>query len=321
MTDRTRIPFAHLPTPIHRLPRLSKTLNGPEIWVKRDDQTGLAFGGNKTRKLELLVGQAQVEGAQVLLTRGARQSNHCRQTAAAAAHAGIACTLVLTGEPPDEASANLLLDHLLGAEIVWSGADDPEATLQRAYQEKVEAGENAFLIPYGGSNPLGASAYADAMKELSAQGQLFDRIIFATSSGGTQAGMLAGARLYGIEAIIDGISVDKPTGTLAPAVAELATAVLELLGSSAEIDSSEVLVDDRFLGGGYAVMGSLEREAIRFFARTEGLLLDPVYTGRAAGGMLSKIRNGEISTDEKVLFWHTGGTPALFAYGESLLNE
>jgi D-cysteine desulfhydrase family pyridoxal phosphate-dependent enzyme len=320
MTDRARIPLAHLPTPIHPLPRLSQALGGPEIWVKRDDQTGLAFGGNKTRKLELLVAKALAEGAQVLLTRGARQSNHCRQTAAAAAYAGIACTLVLSGDPPSEISANLLLDHLLGAEIVWAGTENPEATLRLAYQEKVDAGENAYLIPYGGSNPLGASAYADAIKELSEQGERFDRIVFATSSGGTQAGLLSGAHLNGVDTIIDGISVDKQAEVLAPSVAALATDVLEILGSSDEITTPEVLVDDRFLGGGYAVVGSLEREAIHVFARTEGLLLDPVYTGRAAGGMLTKIRKGEISSDERVLFWHTGGTPALFAYGESLLD-
>jgi D-cysteine desulfhydrase family pyridoxal phosphate-dependent enzyme len=320
MTDRARIPLAHLPTPIHPLPRLSQALGGPEIWVKRDDQTGLAFGGNKTRKLELLVAKALAEGAQVLLTRGARQSNHCRQTAAAAAYAGIACTLVLSGDPPSEISANLLLDHLLGAEIVWAGTEDPEATLRQAYQEKVDAGENAYLIPYGGSSPLGASAYADAIKELSEQGERFDRIVFATSSGGTQAGLLSGAHLNGVDTIIDGISVDKQAEVLAPSVAALATDVLEILGSSDEITTPEVLVDDRFLGGGYAVVGSLEREAIHVFARTEGLLLDPVYTGRAAGGMLTKIRKGEISSDERVLFWHTGGTPALFAYGESLLD-
>lgn len=321
MIDRPRIPLAHLPTPIHRLPRLSQALGGPELWVKRDDQTGLAFGGNKTRKLELLVKQAQLEGAEVLLTRGARQSNHCRQTAAAAAHAGMACTLVLSGDPPTEASANLLLDYVLGAEIRWSGSNDPEALLQEAYQNTLDAGKKAALIPYGGSSPLGASAYADAVGELLAQGEDFDRIVFATSSGGTQAGLLAGVRLHGLDVRIDGISVDKPAQELAPSVVELANAILPMLGLSGEISVEEVCVDDRFLGGGYAIVGALEREAIQLFARHEGLLVDPVYTGRAAGGMLAKIRSGEIDPGERVLFWHTGGTPALFAFGEAVFKE
>lgn len=321
MIDRPRISLAHLPTPLHPLPRLSQALGGPELWVKRDDQTGLAFGGNKTRKLELLVGQAQVEGAEVLLTRGAPQSNHCRQTAAAAAHAGMACTLILSGDPPPEASANLLLDHILGAEIRWTGSNDPDAVLQKAYDEKLDAGEKAFLIPYGGSSPLGASAYADAVDEVLAQGKHFDRVLFATSSGGTQAGLIAGARKHGLKTIIDGISVDKAASELSPMVAELATSVLDLLKVEASIEQEDVFVDDRFLGDGYAVVSDLEREAIQLFARHEGLLLDPVYTGRAAGGMIAKIRQGEIKPDERVLFWHTGGTPALFAFGGSLLNK
>jgi D-cysteine desulfhydrase family pyridoxal phosphate-dependent enzyme len=319
--DRPRIALADLPTPLHPLPRLSTFIGGPEIWVKRDDQTGLAFGGNKTRKLERLIAQARDDGAEVVLTRGARQSNHCRQTAAAAAYVGMECTLILGGDPPDETNANLLLDHLLGAEIIWSGSDDPQKTLQQAYQEKIEAGTKASLIPYGGSSPLGASAYADAIDELVSQGEQFNRIVFATSSGGTQAGLIAGVKKHGLEMLVDGISVDKQTSELSPLVAKLSTDVLKLLNVEAAIDSSEVLVDDRFLGGGYAVVGSLERKAIRLFARHEGLLLDPVYTGRAAGGLLAKIRSGEISPEERVLFWHTGGTPALFAFADSLLNE
>ena len=319
--NRPKISLAQLPTPLHPLPRLSTFLGGPEIWAKRDDQTGLAFGGNKTRKLERLVGQARDDGAEVLLTRGARQSNHCRQTAAAAAYAGMECTLILSGEPPDDINANLLLDHLLGAEIIWTGSDDPEQTLQHSFQEKLKADKKAFLIPYGGSSPLGASAYADAIDELHAQGERFDRIVFATSSGGTQAGLLSGVQKHSMKMIVDGISVDKPASELAPIIAELSTSVLDLLELGGTIKPDKVMVDDRFLGEGYAVMGALEREAIRLFARYEGLLLDPVYTGRAAGGMLSKIRSGEISANERVLFWHTGGTPALFAFADTLLNE
>ena len=321
MAHRPRMPLAHLPTPLHPLPRLSHALGGPEIWVKRDDQTGLAFGGNKTRKLELLLAQAQADDAEVLLTRGAQQSNHCRQTAAAAANAGMSCTLVLRGDPPPETHANLLLDHLFGAEIIWSGSNDPESVLQQTYHEKMETGLRACLIPYGGSSPLGASAYTDALGELIEQGERFDRIIFATSSGGTQAGLMAGAQLHSLDVIIDGISVDKHAEFLAPMVSQIATTILPLVGASGEITPDDVLVDDRFLGDGYATVGSLERDAIHLFARSEGLLLDPVYTGRAAGGMMAKIRSGEIEPDERVLFWHTGGTPALFAYAEELTRS
>jgi D-cysteine desulfhydrase len=231
----------------------------------------------------------------------------------------MACALVLNGNPPTQIRANLLLDQLLGAEIFWTGDEEPDQVLQQAYKDKMKAGKKAFLIPYGGSSPLGASAYADAFEELVGQDQGFNRIVFATSSGGTQAGLIAGATLYGFTGMIDGISVDKHSDELTPLVAQLSREVLTLLGHTAEIDILEASVDDRFLGGGYAVVGDLEREAIRILAQTEGLLLDPVYTGRAAGGMLAKIRTGEIGKDERVLFWHTGGTPALFAFSETLM--
>jgi D-cysteine desulfhydrase len=232
----------------------------------------------------------------------------------------MACKLVLTGDPPKETTANLLLDHLLGAQIIWTGRLDPDQILQQAFEEDPNAARKAFLIPYGGSSPLGASAYADALHELLEQDRNFDRIVFATSSGGTQAGMIAGSMLHGFTGTIDGISVDKPSEELAASIAKLTMEVLTLMDCTAEVGPSDVLVDDRFLGGGYAVVGDLECEAIQLFSQMEGLLLDPVYTGRAAGGMLSKIRSGEITNDERVLFWHTGGTPALFAFGDRLLE-
>lgn len=316
-----RVPLAHLPTPIEPMPALSQALYGPELWIKRDDQTGLAFGGNKTRKLELLVAEAKKQGAKTLITRGAQQSNHCRQTAAAAARFGFQCTLVLTGEAPEAVRANLLLDHLLGARIVWTEGEDPDAVLERTFQQLKEAGEDPFLIPYGGSSPLGAAAYALALEELAAQDPTFDRIVFATSSGGTQAGLLVGRHLLGLEVQIHGISVDPPAAKLRPIVARLATQTAELLGAERAFSEDEVLVNDEYLGGGYAVMGAPEREAIELFARHEGILLDPVYTGRAAAGLIGLIASGEIGPKEKVLFWHTGGTPALFAYEAQLLAD
>jgi D-cysteine desulfhydrase family pyridoxal phosphate-dependent enzyme len=301
------------------MPRLSAALGGPSLWVKRDDQTGLAFGGNKTRKLEFLLADARAHEARTLITAGALQSNHCRQTAAAAARFGFDCVLVLVGNPPGLAQGNLLLDHLLGAEIVWTQGGDREAFLRSTYEKARAAGRKPYLIPYGGSNAIGAAAYAAAVAELLAQDVAVDRIVFATSSGGTQAGLVAGARAHRYPGRITGISVDETAAVVCGRVAALATQVMELLGQAGSFAAGEIEVNDRFLGGGYGVMGEREREAIRLFAQNEGILLDPVYTGRAAGGMIDLIRSGEIPADERVLFWHTGGTPALFAYADRLV--
>jgi D-cysteine desulfhydrase family pyridoxal phosphate-dependent enzyme len=318
MITLPRIPLAHLPTPVHPLPRLSAELGGPQLWIKRDDLTGLAFGGNKTRKLEFLLAEAQAHGAQTLITRGAIQSNHCRQTAAAAANQGFECILVLTGNPPETPTGNTLLDQLLGAEIIWTEGKDPEEILSNTFEASWSGGKRPYLIPYGGSNPLGAAAYAAAMGEFMEQDTPVDRIVFATSSGGTQAGLLVGAQIHHFSGQILGISVDPPAQAIVPTIASLATETAELLGQSVTFTEKHVAVNDSYIGEGYAVMGKHEKEALEMFARHEGLFLDPVYTGRAAGGMIDLIRNGEIGSKERVLFWHTGGTPALFAYAEEL---
>jgi D-cysteine desulfhydrase family pyridoxal phosphate-dependent enzyme len=308
-----RLKIAHLPTPIEPLPHLSDALHGPRLFVKRDDQTGLALGGNKTRKLEFLVAEAQANGARTLITAGAGQSNHCRQTAAAAARFGLDCILVLTGEPPAIMSANSLLDQLLGAEIIWTERQAREQTLQHTFEKAWEQGRRPYLIPYGGSNPTGAAAYALAMQELLEQDFHPDWIVFASSSGGTQAGMVVGAHLFGFTGRVLGISVDEPQDVLQKRVASLATATAEVLGHPISFEPQEILVNADYLGGGYGVMGDTEREAIHLFAKTEGLLLDPVYTGRAAAGMVDLIQGEHFKPEETVLFWHTGGTPALFA--------
>ena len=309
-----RLHFAHLPTPIEALPALSAQLGGPTLLVKRDDQTGLAFGGNKTRKLEFLVADARAQDADMLITGGAAQSNHCRQTAAAAARFGLSCTLVLAGEPPQHPSANLLLDQLLGANIVWTTNDARDDAMRQVTEEARAAGRTPYLIPYGGSNEIGALGYVFAMQELMAQDARPDWIVVASSSGGTQAGLAVGARLFGYEGRILGISIDKPEVELSrDIVAELATRTARHLGEDLHFSASDILANDSYLGGGYGVMGPPEIEAIRLFARTEALLLDPVYTGRAAAGLLDLIRQGFFKPDETVLFWHTGGTPVLFA--------
>ncbi|MGA2111333.1 MAG: D-cysteine desulfhydrase family protein [Anaerolineales bacterium] len=313
----SRHPLAHLPTPVEELPRLSKEL-GVTILIKRDDQTGLALGGNKTRKLEFLLADALSGNSDTLLTTGAPQSNHCRQTAAAAARAGMRCVLVLSGEARPRDSGNLLLDGLLGAEVVWAGGESRESALRQAFETELASHHRPYLIPYGGSNPLGASAYVEAMREFLGQGVPTDRIVVASSSGGTQAGLVLGARAFGFRGLIHGVSVDPTQAVLAAQVANLANETARFLELAITVAPSEVIADDRFIGEGYGVLGAPEREAIRLFAGTEGILLDPVYTGRAAAGLLHMVRGGEMKPGERVLFWHTGGIPALWAYGSQL---
>lgn len=313
MLEKLRL--AHLPTPVDDLSRLSERLEGIRLLVKRDDQTGLAFGGNKTRKLELLLADARSSGAELVLTTGAAQSNHCRQTAAAAAAAGMDCLLVLVGEEPRSRSGNLFLDQLLGAEIVWTDLEKRDEHLEEEFFRAEKEGRKPYLIPYGGSNALGAAAYYLAFEELLDQfGEKMPQwIIFASSSGGTQAGLAAGAALLSPQTKILGISVDEPAPILKSRVASLAEEAAGFVGRGHRFQPEDILVRDEFLGKGYGVMGNLEREAICFFARQAGLLLDPVYTGRAAGGLLSLIQSGFFAPNDSVLFWHTGGTPGLFA--------
>jgi D-cysteine desulfhydrase family pyridoxal phosphate-dependent enzyme len=316
-----REPFAHLPTKIESLSRLTKNLNGPELFIKRDDQTGLAFGGNKTRKLEYLLAQALAEGADLVLTTGADQSNHCRQTAAAAARCGLDCTLVLVEPAPETATANLFLDKLLGADFIWTEKDKRDQVLDEAYKDAASRGKKPYLIPYGGSNAVGAYAYFNAMKELLEQlpDEMPDWIVFASSSGGTQAGLLAGAQHYHLKTKILGISVDESERVLKDRVLRLASEVSNLYGDKKDINPDQILINDNFLGGGYGILNDQDREAIHLFARMEGILLDPVYTGRAGAGLIHLVRSGYFGKYERVLFWHTGGTPALFA--DKYLND
>ncbi len=307
-----RLPLAHLPTPLEELPRLELPGGAPRLFVKRDDLTGLATGGNKTRKLELLVAAALAEGADTLLTAGAVQSNHCRQTAAAAARCGLGCTLLLEGEPPTEPDGNLLLDRLFGAELRYG-----EGSLEELAAEMQAAGRRPYVIPIGGSNALGAAAYAEALRELLEQlaqrGEEVDWIVHASGSGGTQAGLAVGARALSFEGRILGVSVSRPARELQELLAPLATATARGLGLELRFAPEDFLVDGEHLGRGYGAMGELERGAIHELADREGLLLDPVYTGRAFGALLERLRAGGFEGARSLLFWHTGGLPALFA--------
>jgi len=309
-----KLNFAHLPTPIEKMPRLAKLLDGPELLIKRDDQTGLAFGGNKTRKLEYLMAAAVEKGAEMVLSTGAAQSNHCRQTAAAAARCGLACTLVLVGPEPEQASANLFLDKLLGAKIIWTDKISRDNTLQKAFDTAITDNKKPYLIPYGGSNAVGAYAYYQAFKEFQDQmkNELPDWIVFASSSGGTQAGLVAGAGRNN-QTKIFGISVDETEKKLQDNVLTIVDDLTDKIKPELDLSQNDILVNADYTGEGYGMMNEKDREAIHLFAVNEGILLDPVYTGRAGAGLIDLIRKGFFKKGERVLFWHTGGTPGLFA--------
>jgi len=321
-----RFALAQLPTPIAKLERLSRELAGPELLIKRDDQTGLALGGNKTRKLEFLVGDALAQGADTLVTLGAVQSNHCRQTAAAAAAAGLKCELILNGKSPEVPNGNLLLNELLGATTHWIERSQRAAKLKSLDEELRVAGRKPYLIPVGGSNGIGAVGYVVAvielMEQLQATGQRVNHMVFGSSSGGTQAGMVLGARVAGFAGSVTGLSIDKNDPEhfeYETEVAQIANECAEYIGSEIRVTRDDVKVVYGYKGEGYGVVGDLEREAIRLMARTEGIILDPVYAGRAFGALLDLIRKGLFKRGETVLFWHTGGAPALFAYARELI--
>ena len=320
-----RFPLAQLPTPLAKLESLTRALAGPQLLIKRDDQTGLALGGNKTRKLEFLVGHALAQGADTLVTLGAAQSNHCRQTAAAAAQAGLKCELILNGKQLEIPNGNLLLNELLGATTHWIERPQRAAKLKALDAELRAAGRKPYLIPVGGSNGVGAVGYVVAMLELVAQlgasQQRVDHIVFGSSSGGTQAGLVLGARLAGFTGSVTGLSIDKNDPEhfeYESEVAQMANECAEYLGSDVRLTQDDIQVVYGYKGEGYGVVGDLEREAIRLMARTEGIILDPVYAGRAFGALVDLIRKRRYQRGETVLFWHTGGTAALFAYAREL---
>jgi D-cysteine desulfhydrase len=321
-----RFSLAQLPTPIEELKSLSRELGEPELLIKRDDQTGLAFGGNKTRKLEFLVGQALEQGTDTLVTAGAAQSNHCRQTAAAAARAGLRCELLLNGTKPDLPNGNVLLDELLGARIHWIQPSERAAKLRELPDQLRKEGRKPYVIPVGGSNGVGATGYVLAMIELVEQLDGINRranhVVFASSSGGTQAGIVVGAKVTGFDGKLHGVSVDKGDRDGTPyehELADIANETAKYIGFDAQFTAGDFNVDYGYLGGGYGVVSDLEREAIRLLGSREGIVLDPVYTGRSMGALIDLIRKKAFRSDETVLFWHTGGAPALFAYAKDLV--
>jgi len=321
-----RVSLAHLPTPLEEMPRLREALgDGPRLLVKRDDQTGLATGGNKTRKLEFLVAEALAQGADTLVTAGGPQSNHCRQTAAAAAKIGFRCVLVLGSHPlfRSEWNGNLLLDDLLGAKVHWAGDRDRNTALAEVADTLRATGGRPYVIPVGGSVPTGAVGYVAAVEELAVQlaerGEQVDRIVFASGSAGTHAGLLVGVKALGLDARVEGINDDKVDGLLAK-IQRLARATAVHLGLDLSFFEEDFILHDAYGAPGYGVITDAEREAIRLLARTEGIIVDPVYTGRALAGLIDLVRQGVYGPDETVLFWHTGGTAGLFARAAELLD-
>jgi D-cysteine desulfhydrase len=327
--DLPRRTYTEFATPLEPLPHLSKALGGPEIWIKRDDQLGLAGGGNKTRKLEYVMAAALNEGANAVMTVGAVQSNHCRLTLAAAKREGLACYLVIEERVKNsyspQANGNNLLFHLLGVERIFVspfGADIKAAISKARETVKRETGVEPYFIPGGASTTLGASGYAAAVLELLGQCEAehlsFDNLVVASGSGGTHGGLLAGKALFSFPGTILGVSTRHPTAVQKAHIESLARETLVFLQSQATIPSDWVNVGDDWVGPGYSIPDERTIEAIRLFANEEGVLLDPVYTGKAAAGLIGMIRRGDLAKGSRVLFWHTGGWPALFAYGEQL---
>ena len=324
MTRIPHVPLAQLPTPLEPLPRLSAELGGPRIWVKRDDQTGLAMGGNKVRKLEYLLAEARELGADIVLTTGATQSNHCRQTAAAAARLGLDCELLIEHRFPDwsddyQHGGNLQLDRLLGASVLdFDRGTDTTVEMERRADELRAEGRTPYIVPLGGSNVVGALGYRTAAVEILRQaderGFEPNEIVHATASGGTQAGLVAGLAIKRSEVPLLGISAGAAESYLGPIVRSLAEGVFAHIGIERSLGPHAVVIDDSHVGEAYGIPTEEMHEAVTLCARFEGLLLDPVYSGKAMAGLVHHVRAGRWSADDDVVFIHTGGTPALFAY-------
>jgi L-cysteate sulfo-lyase len=305
------------PTPVEEMSRLRAALGGgPRLLVKRDDALPFGFGGNKVRKLDLVAARARAEGADTLLTVGGVQSNHARATAAAAARLGLRCVLILGGARPERPTGNNLLDGLLGAEIHYVSSREERAPAMRAAADRLRAqGRHPFEIPLGASTPLGAMAYARAVAELLAQVAAPDVIVHASSSGGTQAGLIAGCTLLGLPTRVLGISADDPAPALDAVVGDLVSGIDAALGGEGRLSAAAPPphVDDSFVGEGYGIPTPASREALERAARTEALFLDPTYTAKAMAGLIARVRAGSFRPDQTVLFWHTGGQAGLLA--------
>ena len=328
LSDFPRVPLAHLPTPLEPLRRLSEHLGGPEIWVKRDDCTGLATGGNKTRKLEFSMGQAVEQGATTIITVGAVQSNHVRQAAAAACKLGMDCEILLEHRIADPGalyrnSGNVLLDRLFGAKLhEYPKGADFDAAMAEIAEEVGARGGVPYIIPGGASNKVGALGYVGCVEELlqqcDEQDIAFDHLVTASGSAGTHAGLAVGLRASGSDLPVLGIGVGVPHEEQVKRVVDLAIDTAEYIGKPGCVTPEDIVVDCSYIGPGYGQPTEAMNEAVVLLARTEGLLFDPVYTGKALAGMIDYVRQGRFDASQKIVFLHTGGAVGLFAYGDQL---
>ena len=310
------VPLADDPTPVEELSRLRDSLGGgPRLLIKRDDAIRFAFGGNKVRKMRLVAADALAHGADTLITSGGIQSNHARVTAATAAKLGLRCVLVVNGTPQERHTGNALLAHLLGAEVRYVADRTARAAcVQTVAEELRAAGRRPYVIPIGASTPLGAAGFVHGVAELLSQVAAPDLIVHSTSSGGTQAGLVAGCALARVRTRVLGISADEPSGLLAGEIRHIIDGLPPLLGNGCDLLAGVAVdVDDGFVGGGYGVPTTESREAIELLARTEAIFLDPTYTSKAMAGLVAKWRRGDFKHMDTVLFWHTGGQVGLFA--------
>lgn len=323
-----RISLAHLPTPMEYLPRLSQHLGGPEIYIKRDDCTGLGTGGNKTRKLEFLMADALEKGSDVVITQGAVQSNHARQTAAAACKLGMKCELVFEArvEDPDDAyktSGNVLLDRIFGANIreVPNGSD-MNAVMDELATEIRTKGHKPYVIPGGGSNPIGALGYIDCAMEFLAQANresvVIEQVVHATGSAGTQAGLVVGLQAMNSKIPLLGIGVNAAKAEQEEKVFKLAEETAAYVGVPGCIDREDIVANCDYVGDGYGIPTKEMNDAVMLLAQLEGLLFDPVYSGKGLAGMIDLIQKGEFSETKNLLFIHTGGVAGLFGYSSQL---
>lgn len=320
-----RVHLAHLPTALEPMDRLSKELGGPRIWIKRDDCTGMSTGGNKTRKLEFLMAEAQEQGADLVITQGATQSNHARQTAACAARLGIDCHILLedrtgSNDPNYNENGNVFLDFLHGAtaEKRPGSGLDMNAEMEAVAEKFRAEGRTVYTIPGGGSNPTGALGYANAAMELVTQANAMDlridRIVHATGSAGTQAGLVVGLKAINANIPLLGIGVRAPKPKQEENVFNLAVKTAEKLGCPGVVARADVEANTDYVGDGYGIPTKDGLAAIEMFARLEGILLDPVYSGKGAAGLIDLVRKGTFTSDENIVFLHTGGGVALFGY-------
>lgn len=319
-----RIHLAHLPTPLERLDRLTAELGGPEIWIKRDDCTGLSTGGNKTRKLEFLMAEARAQGADMVMTQGATQSNHARQTAAFAARLGMGCHILLedrtgSNDPSYNESGNVFLDDLHGATREKRGPGlDMNAEMEAVADSFRARGRKVYTIPGGGSNPTGALGYVNCAFELVGQANdrslPIDHIVTATGSAGTQAGLIVGLRAINANIPLLGFGVRAPKARQEDSVLALAQRTADKIGASGCVRREDVVADTDYVGEGYGIPRADTIEAIRMFAELEAILLDPVYSGKGAAGLIDYCRKGRFRKGERVVFLHTGGAVGLFGY-------